>query len=220
MMELTIRKRNGKEVLFDGAKIEEAVKKAMLEVGEDKQDLSIPSLVADIVSNKCYSGIDVEKIQDLVVATLLGLGYHEIANHYISYRAVRSYEREKILSKLYSRMGDIVEFGDNENSNKNYKLPSVKRDTVAGEYFRAKLFEVLPSHIAEAHASKAIHWHDSDTDTKVTNCCVVNIYDMLKNGTRVTNADIDSPKSVGTAMNIAMQIMASVSATQYGKILP
>lgn len=159
MMKLTIRKRNGKEVLFDGAKIEEAVKKAMLEVGKDKQDLSIPSLVADIVSKKCYSGIDVEKIQDLVVATLLGLGYHEIANHYISYRAVRSYEREKILSKLYSRMGDIVEFGDNENSNKNYKLPSVKRDTVAGEYFRAKLFEVLPSHIAEAHANKAIHWH-------------------------------------------------------------
>lgn len=215
-MSLVIKKRNGKEVEFDAKKIEEAVKKAMLEIDEKRQDKTIPELVTDIVVKQCYSGIDVEKIQDLVVSTLLGLGYHEIANHYISYRAVRSHERELSLSKLYNRMGDIVEFGDNENSNKNYKLPSVKRDTIAGEYFRNKLFEVLPKHIADAHRNKLIHWHDSDVDPKLTNCCLFNIYDMLKNGTRVTNADIEQPNSVGTAMNIAMQIMASISASQYG----
>lgn len=169
-MSLVIKKRNGKEVEFDAKKIEEAVKKAMLEIDEKRQDKTIPELVTDIVVKQCYNGIDVEKIQDLVVSTLLGLGYHEIANHYISYRAVRSHERELSLSKLYNRMGDIVEFGDNENSNKNYKLPSVKRDTIAGEYFRNKLFEVLPKHIADAHRNKLIHWHDSDVDPKLTNC--------------------------------------------------
>lgn len=213
---MNITKRNGNIVDFDKNKIINAVKKAMIEVGYKDNELAV--IVEEIVEKKCYDKISVEDIQDLVVKTLLGLGVHNVANHYISYRAVRSHEREVALTKLYNKMTDIVEFGDDENSNKNYKLPSVKRDTIAGEYFRNKLFDVLPKHIADAHRNKLIHWHDSDVDPKLTNCCLVNIYDMLKNGTRVTNADIETPKSVGTAMNIAMQIMASVSASQYGGV--
>lgn len=211
---MKIRKRNGNLVEFDASKIENAIKKAMIEVN-DVCDDSL-NLCTKIVSGMCYDNIDVETIQDNVVKTLLGLGLSNVANHYISYRAVQSYKRELSLKRLYDKMGDIVEFGDDENSNKNYKLPSVKRDTIAGEYFRNKLLEILPNDISEAHKNKSIHWHDSDVDPKLTNCCLFNIYDMLKNGTRVTNADIEQPNSVGTAMNIAMQIMASISASQYG----
>lgn len=213
---MKIRKRNGLLVEFDSSKIENAIRKAMNEVNEISEDTL--NLCTKIVSSTCYDGIGVEDIQDRVVKTLLGVGLSEVANHYISYRAVQSYKREMSLKSLYDKMGDIVEFGDDENSNKNYKLPSVKRDTVAGEYFRNKLFEILPKEIAEAHRNKTIHWHDSDVDPKLTNCCLFNIEDMLKNGTRVTNADIEQPNSVETAMNISMQIMASISASQYGGV--
>lgn len=213
---MKIQKRNGKIVDYDGSKIIGAVNKAIAEVGST--DNNISTIVEEIVKLHCKDMITVEEIQDLVVKTLLGLGVHDIANHYISYRAIRSHERKITLENLYNRMTDIVEFGDDENSNKNYKLPSVKRDTIAGEYFRSKLFDLLPKHIAYAHKTKAIHWHDSDVDVKLTNCSLINIEDMLKNGTRITNADIETPKSVGTAMNIAMQIMASVSASQYGGV--
>lgn len=213
---MKIRKRNGKMVEFDGSKIENAIRKAMNEVGVMSEENL--NMCCKIVSEMCYDGIDVESIQDNVVKTLLGLGLSDVANHYISYRAVQSYKREMALKRLYDKMGDIIEFGDNENSNKNYKLPSVKRDTVAGEYFRNKLFEILPKNIADAHRNKAIHWHDSDVDPKLSNCCLFNIEDMLRNGTRVTNADIEQPNSVGTAMNVAMQIMASISASQYGGV--
>ena len=213
---MKIRKRNGKMVEFDGSKIENAIRKAMNEVGAMSEENL--NMCCKIVSEMCYDGIDVESIQDNVVKILLGLGLSDVANHYISYRAVQSYKREMALKRLYDKMGDIIEFGDNENSNKNYKLPSVKRDTVAGEYFRNKLFEILPKNIADAHRNKAIHWHDSDVDPKLSNCCLFNIEDMLRNGTRVTNADIEQPNSVGTAMNVAMQIMASISASQYGGV--
>ena len=213
---MKIRKRNGKMVEFDSNKIENAIRKAMNEVGVMSEENL--NMCCKIVSEMCYDGIDVEAIQDNVVKTLLGLGLSDVANHYISYRAVQSYKREMALKRLYDKMGDIIEFGDNENSNKNYKLPSVKRDTVAGEYFRNKLFEILPKNIADAHRNKAIHWHDSDVDPKLSNCCLFNIEDMLRNGTRVTNADIEQPNSVGTAMNVAMQIMASISASQYGGV--
>ena len=213
---MKIRKRNGLLVELDSSKIKNAIKKAMVEVGEVCENNL--ELCTKIVSEMCYDNIEVETIQDNVVKTLLGLGLSNVANQYISYRAIQSYKREMSLKRLYDKMGDIVEFGDDENSNKNYKLPSVKRDTIAGEYFRNKLFEVLPSEIAQAHKNKAIHWHDSDVDPKLTNCCLFNIYDMLKNGTRVTNADIEQPNSVGTAMNVAMQIMASISASQYGGV--
>ena len=212
---MDIIKRNGNIVPFDINKIINAVKKAIKETkGEENNQLA--TIVANIVTAQCKDKIEVEEIQDLVIKTLLGLGETDIATHYISYRATQTYKRNMALEKLYNKMEEIVEFGDNENSNKNYKLPSVKRDTIAGEYFRENIFTVLPKELAEAHKNKAIHWHDADVDPKLTNCCLFNIEDMLANGTRINNADIESPKSVVTAMNIGTQIMASISASQYG----
>lgn len=216
-MILKIKKRNGLLEEFDEDKIINAVGKATIEViGKPIEELG--KLVSNIVTSQCYDEIDVESIQDLVIKTLLGLGKIDIATHYIGYRATQEYKRNTSLQKLYDKMGDIIECGDNENSNKNYKMQSVIRDTIAGEYFREKLFKKLPKDIAEAHRTKAIHWHDSDVDTKYTNCCLFNIEDMLEKGTRINNADVESPKSVETAMNIGSQIMASISANQYGGV--
>lgn len=212
---MKIIKRNGTEADFNIDKISIAVNKAIKETTK-KDDEKLAKTVANIVSAQCYDKIGVEEIQDLVVKTLLGLGKTEIATKYIEYRATQAYKRSIGLQKLYNKMGDIVKFGNDENSNKNYKLPSVARDTIAGEYFRANTFRIIDPELAEAHRTKAIHWHDSDVDEELTNCCLINIENMLDNGTRVTNTDIETPKSVGTAMNIAMQIMASVSSQQYG----
>ena len=214
---MKIKKRNGLLEEFNESKIINAVNKATIEVvGKPLTDLG--KLVSKIVTPQCNEGIDVESIQDLVIKTLLGLGKIDIATHYIGYRATQAYKRNISLQKLYDKMGDVIEYGDNENANKNYKMQSVIRDTIAGEYFRETLFRKLPSDIADAHITKAIHWHDSDVDTKYTNCCLFNVYDMLQNGTKINNADVEKPNSVGTAMNIAMQIMASISSQQYGGI--
>lgn len=166
---MEIIKRNGNIVPFDINKIINAVNKAIKETtGIENNQLA--TTVANIVTAQCKNKIEVEEIQDLVIKTLLGLGETDIATHYISYRATQTYKRNMALEKLYNRMGEIVKFGDNENSNKNYKLPSVVRDTIAGEYFRENIYKVLPKELAEAHKTKAIHWHDADMDTKLTNC--------------------------------------------------
>lgn len=214
---MKIIKRNGLKVDFDESKIYNAINKAVYEI-LGKNDNSIVISVLDKVTPKCYDNISVEEIQDLVVDALLDLKYKKIAIAYISYRTIQEHKRNLSLEKLFNRMGEIVDFGDNENSNKNYKLPSVKRDTIAGEYFREALFKSLPKDLAEAHKTKAIHWHDSDFDPKMTNCCLFNIEDMLEHSTKVNNADIETPKSVEVAMNIGSQIMASISATQYGGV--
>lgn len=216
-MILKIKKRNGSIMEFDINKIINAVNKAIKEV-EKKDDIQLANSVAIIVQTQCFNEIGVEEIQDLVIKTLLGLGKIDIATHYIEYRAIQTHKRNISLQKLYNKMGEIVEYGDNENSNKNYKMQSVVRDTIAGEFFRENLFKVLPEDIAEAHRTKAIQWHDSDVDKKYTNCCLFNIIDMLENGTRINNADVETPKSVGTAMNIGTQIMASISSQEYGGV--
>ena len=216
-MILKIRKRNGSIMEFDINKIINAVNKAIKEV-EKKDDIQLANSVAIIVQTQCFNEIGVEEIQDLVIKTLLGLGKIDIATHYIEYRAIQTHKRNISLQKLYNKMGEIVEYGDNENSNKNYKMQSVVRDTIAGEFFRENLFKVLPEDIAEAYIMKAIQWHDSDVDKRYTNCCLFNIIDMLENGTRINNADVETPKSVGTAMNIGTQIMASISSQEYGGV--
>ena len=216
-MILKIKKRNGSIMEFDINKIINAVNKAIKEV-EKKDDIQLANSVAIIVQTQCFNEIGVEEIQDLVIKTLLGLGKIDIATHYIEYRAIQTHKRNISLQKLYNKMGEIVEYGDNENSNKNYKMQSVVRDTIAGEFFRENLFKVLPEDIAEAYRTKAIQWHDSDVDKRYTNCVLFNIVDMLENGTRINNADVEQPKSVGTAMNIGTQIMASISSQEYGGV--
>ncbi|MGL5965284.1 MAG: anaerobic ribonucleoside-triphosphate reductase, partial [Fusobacteriaceae bacterium] len=170
----------------------------------------IEKMIAAVKEN-----MTVEEVQDVVVKALMGSKHKDVAIAYQSYRAIR--ERDRV-AYSFRRMSEIVEFGDDENSNKNYKLPSVVRDTIAGEYFRGTIMNKLPKIVAEAFDKRLIHWHDQDHSEKGTNCCLFDIVDMLENGTRVTNADIQTPNSVGTAMNVAMQIMASISATQYGGV--
>lgn len=208
-----IVKRDGRKVDFDPTKIAKAIEKAASQVGE-----TVDENVIERIAAKVKSGMSVEKIQDLVVRGLINTKFKNVGIAYIEHRSIRNYERLKAAEGILKRMGDIVDFGDNENSNKNYQLPSVIRDTIAGEYFRNKIFKMLNPIVAKAHRDKAIHWHDSDVDPKLTNCCIFDIKDMLENGTRVTNADIEQPKSVGVAMNVAMQIMASISASQYGGV--
>lgn len=207
---MKVIKRNGKEVDFNLRKIEDAVKKAF-----NQLNIDFDYTVVELARENIVDGMSVEDIQDVVVKALMNSEHKDVAIAYQSYRAVR--ERDRLVSS-FRKMGDIVECGDDENSNKNYKLPSVIRDTIAGEYFRSTLIEKLPKKVAEAFNKRLIHWHDSDHDPKFTNCCLFDIEDMLDNGTRVTNADIQTPNSVGTAMNVAMQIMASISATQYGGV--
>ncbi|MGL6024661.1 MAG: anaerobic ribonucleoside-triphosphate reductase [Fusobacteriaceae bacterium] len=207
---MNIIKRDGKLVAFDEKKIEVAINKASAQIGED-----VSLDIIDKIISRVKDGMTVEEVQDVVVKGLMCSKHKDVAIAYQSYRAIRN--KDRIVSS-FRRMGEIVECGDDENSNKNYKLPSVIRDTIAGEYFRGTLMEKLPKTVAEAFGKRLIHFHDSDHDPKSTNCCLFDIVDMLENGTRVTNADIQTPNSVETAMNIAMQIMASISATQYGGV--
>ncbi|MGL4997396.1 MAG: anaerobic ribonucleoside-triphosphate reductase, partial [Cetobacterium sp.] len=207
---MRVIKRNGSIAKFDSSRIGIALNKAFVEMKEEYNPF-IEEKVIDKIKDK----MSVEEIQDIVVDTLLDNGYKAVALSYESYRALR--ERDRLVAS-FRKMGDIVESGDDENSNKNYKLPSVIRDTIAGEYFRSTLMSKLPKNVAEAFGKRLIHWHDSDHSPKFTNCCLFDIEDMLNNGTKVTNADIQTPNSVGTAMNVAMQIMASISATQYGGV--
>ena len=210
---MKVIKRNGKVVDFDLSKIENAVKKAF-----NQMEVEFDEALIDKVSSKIKDGMNVEEIQDLVVFTMMENGYYVVVNAYIKHREVQTYKRRVMSENILKSMSDIVMFGDDENSNKDYKLPSVVRDTVAGVYFRNNLKNVLDKDVYEGHITKALHWHDSDVDPKLTNCCVFDIKDMLENGTRITNADIEKPNSVGVAMNVAMQIMASISASQYGGV--
>lgn len=210
---MKVVKRNGSVVDFDINRIETAMRKAFTQMNEEF-DVNL----VEKVKNKVVDGMSVEDIQDLVVYAMMENGFYIVANSYIKHREIQTYKRSVTNEGILRNMSDIVMFGDDENSNKDYKLPSVVRDTVAGVYFRNNLEKVLDKDVYEAHKSKAIHWHDSDVDPKLTNCCVFNIRDMLENGTRITNADVEKPNSVGVAMNVAMQIMASISASQYGGV--
>lgn len=219
--EKKIEKRSGEIQTFDPHKIFNAISRAIDETGVDLRVRDVNLIMDDIlhgIRKRSENIISVEQVQDIVVDVLLNYN-RELALGYQSYRAVQAHKRLMSYEKFYDKLGDIIDVtAEKENSNKNYKMQSVVRDTIAGEFFRERLLTLLPEHLAKAHISKAIHWHDSDVDTKYTNCCLFNIEDMLENGTRINNADVEQPHSVGTAMNIGMQIIASISAQQYGGV--
>lgn len=214
---MKIIKRDGKLVDFDKSKIFNALNKANNEC-TGVCSLDLLNKITNYIVEKCYDSISVEQIQDLVVDELLHMECYELAKKYISYRAVREHNRNMVLERVFNKMGDIVAFGDNENSNKNYKQPSVARDTVAGEYFRSILKQSIGEELYNAHTSGLIHWHDGDYDKKLTNCCLANYRDMIREGTKINNAEIEKSNSVCVAMNVATQIMANISASQYGGV--
>lgn len=218
---MKIIKRNGSEVAFDAEKIVAAVWAAMKETGED--GYAEARQVAYKVDAKAFrrSGtLTVEDIQDLVETTLMDEGYYETARAYIRYRYDRMLKRQKNSTdeRILSLLNCNNEEAKQENSNKNPVIASVQRDYMAGEVSKdiAQRY-LIPERIWHAHEEGVIHFHDADYFSQpIFNCCLVNLEDMLQNGTVISRTMIEKPHSFATACNIATQIIAQVASCQYG----
>ncbi len=221
---MKIIKRSGKEVDFNLDKILGAVIKANNEVVEDERitDEEIRELakrVADICASRTRS-LSVEEIQDLVENEIMRLGAFNLARTYITYRYKRQLIRksnttdDRILSLIDCNNEEVKQ----ENSNKNPTVNSVQRDYMAGEVSKDITKRILlPQHIVTAHEDGVIHFHDADYYAqRMHNCDLVNLEDMLQNGTVISGTMIEKPHSFSTACNIATQIIAQVASSQYG----
>ena len=221
---MKIIKRNGAEVPFDITKIITAVTKASDSVG-GKARLSREQItdIAAAVTDQCQAlnrAISVEEIQDMVENQLMDIKAHDIARHYITYRYIQSLKRqtnttdERILSLIECQNEEVKQ----ENANKNPTVNSVQRDYMAGEISKdltARL--LLDPEIVKAHQEGLIHFHDSDYFAQhMHNCDLINLDDMLQNGTVISGTYIEKPHSFSTACNIATQIIAQVASNQYG----
>ena len=221
---MRIIKRSGAEVDFDISKIIAAIYKANAVVGEDdKLKKSQVDRIANTVENQCMSmnrAMSVEEIQDMVEDGIMRENAYEVARRYITYRYVQSIKRknnttdDKILSLIECDNEEVKQ----ENSNKNPTVASVQRDYMAGEVSK-DLTEriILDSEVVEAHKAGILHFHDSDYFAQhMHNCDLVNLEDMLQNGTVISGTFIEKPHSFSTACNIATQIIAQVASSQYG----
>ena len=221
---MKIIKRNGAEVPFDITKIITAVTKASDSVGGQAR-LSREQItqIAAAVTDQCQQlnrAVSVEEVQDLVENQLMDIQAHDVARHYITYRYVQSLKRqtnttdERILSLIECQNEEVKQ----ENANKNPTVNSVQRDYMAGEISKdltARL--LLDPEIVKAHQDGLIHFHDSDYFAQhMHNCDLVNLEDMLQNGTVISGTYIEKPHSFSTACNIATQIIAQVASNQYG----
>ena len=221
---LTVIKRNGTEVLFDLTKIVSAIDKANNTVDEGIRMTSAQILrIAERVEGNCIRlgrAPSVEEIQDFVETQIMAQGAYEVAKHYITYRYTRSLARARNTTdeKILSLIACSNEEAKQENANKNPVVNSTQRDYMAGEVSR-DLTErlLLPKDIVEAHREGIIHFHDTDYYAQhMHNCDLVNLEDMLQNGTVITGTLIERPHSFSTACNIATQIIAQVASNQYG----
>ena len=221
---MKIIKRNGSEVPFDITKIITAVTKASDSVSR-KSSLTQEQIlsIANDVTEQCQAlnrAVSVEEIQDMVENKLMDIQAHDVARHYITYRYVQSLKRqtnttdERILSLIECQNEEVKQ----ENANKNPTVNSVQRDYMAGEISKdltARL--LLDPEIVKAHNEGLIHFHDSDYFAQhMHNCDLVNLDDMLQNGTVISGTYIEKPHSFSTACNIATQIIAQVASNQYG----
>lgn len=208
---MQIVKRNGEKQEFKVEKIERVISKALNETKENGNAKEL----SEIVFKAIKEGMTVEQIQDLVFDTLVKNNLIITAREFERYRTRRTVLREQKLDKEIER---FLDYGDDENSNKKTDVANVKRDLIAGEYFRKRREKMLPKDLLEAHRKKAIYQHDFDQWEKLTNCCILNIKDMLMNGTWITNAVINQPNSVQTAFNIVSQIFLSTANQEFGGI--
>ena len=224
MKTMKIIKRSGEEKEFDIVKIENAIRKASQAV-DYKNALSEGriKLIAEEVAGVCAArdrAMTVEEIQDVVENKIMEMGSHEIAKKYIVYRYKRQLARkanttdEQILSLIECNNEDVKQ----ENSNKNPTINSVQRDYMAGEVSKDVASRLLlPQDVVQAHKDGLIHFHDMDYYAQhMHNCDLVNLEDMLQNGTVISGTMIEKPKSFSTACNIATQIIAQVASNQYG----
>ena len=221
---MKIIKRNGAEVPFDIRKIEVAVTKANGSVAEaDRMTPVQIRRIAESVELQCQKmnrAPTVEEIQDMVEHHIMAHGAFEVAKHYITYRYTRSLVRKSNTTddKILSLIECNNEEAKQENSNKNPVVNSTQRDYMAGEVSRDITNRLLlPQDIVEAHEEGIIHFHDTDYFAQhMHNCDLVNLEDMLQNGTVITGTMIEKPHSFATACNIATQIVAQVASNQYG----
>ena len=221
---MNIIKRSGMEVPFDAVKIEDAVKKANTSVQDmDRLSDSQIHIIADHVTDQCSQmnrSPNVEEIQDMVEEEIMKQKAYKLAANYITYRYKRELVRKsnstdkQILSLLECNNEEVLQ----ENSNKNPVVNSVQRDYMAGEVSKdiTRRF-LLPQDIVEAHEKGIIHFHDADYFAQhMHNCCLVNLEDMLQNGTIISETMIERPHSFSTACNIATQAIAQIASSQYG----
>ena len=221
---MNVIKRNGTEVVFDIEKIIAAISKANASVDEKARMTPLQlQRIAEFVELSCLKmnrAPSVEEIQDLVEYQIMAHGAYEVAKNYVTYRYTRSLVRKSNTTdeKILSLIECCNEEAKQENSNKNPIVNSTQRDYMAGEVSR-DLSErlLLPPDIVEAHREGIIHFHDSDYYAQhMHNCDLVNLEDMLQNGTVITGTLIERPHSFSTACNIATQIIAQVASNQYG----
>ena len=221
---MKIIKRNGSEVTFDVTKIENAIAKANKEVPEDERLTDREIRFASLnVTDECMEAghtVTVEEVQDLVEDQLMALDHFEVARKYIIYRYVQNQKRQKNTTddKILTLIECNNEEVKQENSNKNPTVVSVQRDYMAGEVSKdLTMRELLPADIVKAHEEGIIHFHDADYFAQhMHNCDLINLEDMLQNGTVISGTLIERPHSFSTACNIATQIIAQVASCQYG----
>lgn len=221
---MRIIKRNGNEVDFDGSKIINAVRKANHEVDSDEalteSQIHVIEEKVEMQLSKSHHTVSIEEIQDMVIREIMRQQAYRVAQLYTEYRYKQALIRKKnstddtILSLIKQENEDIKQ----ENSNKNPMIASTQRDYIAGETSKDLTFRILlPQDVVEAHKQGILHFHDSDYFLQtIFNCCLINMEDMLQNGTVITETKINKPKSILSAANIATQIIAQIASSQYG----
>ena len=219
---MIVIKRNGSMVNFDKGKIEEAILKAM-KYGSGTYEPEIAKSIANEISeeivDECHLAT-ISRIEYMVYNKLIERNQELTAKAYEGYRAVQSFKREvnttdeSIMGLLNSTNKEVM----NENSNKNSYLASTQRDLIAGEVSKdIARRRLIPSHIVQAHDNGVLHFHDMDyTMQNIFNCCLINLEDMLQNGTVINEKMVEKPKSFETACTIVTQIIAQIASGQYG----
>lgn len=222
---IKIRKRDGKEVPFSSEKIATAISGAFLDFEEEFDDLDVLRLIEwkiqEIWNSNGHTAISVEEIQDIVEDKLLDTGYRKEAKAYIRYRHERELVRKSNTTDTMIKelLNGESEFWNKENSNKNAKWITTQRDYIAGITSKdiARRF-IFPKDVIQAHDEGIIHIHDMDymAQNTMSNCALINLNDMLQNGTVINGVTIDKPHRLLTATTIATQIIAAVASSQYG----
>ena len=218
-----VLKRDGRIVIFDSGKVFNAMLSAYSSLHDtiDREYVDVCNDAINSIVDEYEDGntLSVEDIQDIVEETLLDSKYNDVAKAYILYRDERTRCRETTIDRVVSEiLEDSNEYWSTENSNKDSKLLTTQRDYMAGaistDIMRRK---ILPKHLIEAHDSGILHIHDCDyISMKMYNCCLINLEDMLQNGTVISNVQIDKPHKFSTACNIASQVIAQVASSQFG----
>lgn len=224
-----VLKRDGRVVVFDSGKVFNAMLSAYSSLHDsiDSEYINVCNDAINTILDEYDALCDalddrilgVEDIQDIVENTLLDSRYNDVAKAYILYRESRTLSRETTVDKVVSEiLEDSNDYWSTENSNKDSKLLTTQRDYMAGaistDIMRRK---ILPKHLVEAHDNGILHVHDMDyISMKMYNCCLINLEDMLQNGTVISNVKIDRPHKFSTACNIASQVIAQVASSQFG----